>query len=204
MRSITSYAQKASELGVVDKGSGHGDQNLDKALGHAYRAFFEEADWLSIILRERVQKELGEFSSSCINTVLPDYYPEWRPKLDEMAAKISKLRAEKDVADGIVIIPQVREYQQVLRDLTEIEGAIRARRGALLDCQEREKKDVFLATSRGWRTTIGASVVGAIVGALTTVILGFFLGVYSIDDPVEPHESDQPTIDDTLPDAATP
>jgi hypothetical protein len=79
---------QAAELGMREGGDDYIATNLDKALGHCYRAFFDIADWLSTRLRERILDALKPHSTACIREVLPEYYARWRPRIDEICREI--------------------------------------------------------------------------------------------------------------------
>ncbi len=95
-------------------------QNLDKAIGHSFRAFFDCADVLSIILREKLSLELSKFSYARIIEVWPEY-ENHRKVLVEMPKKIAKLRTTKDVANSNeTIIKMVKEYRENIDKLLVI------------------------------------------------------------------------------------
>ena len=50
------------------------EKNLDKALGHEYRAFFDTADWFSIQLRQKITNILSSYTSDTIHKTIPNSY----------------------------------------------------------------------------------------------------------------------------------
>ncbi len=77
---------KAAELGFLadlepDNKLGYIEKNLDKAIGHLYRAFFDTADWLSVIIRQKIITALETYDNRCITAVIPEYYKEKLEKL---------------------------------------------------------------------------------------------------------------------------
>lgn len=94
-------------------------KNLNKAIGHIFRAFFDCADVLSISLREKLSQQLKNFSYLQIVTVWPEYENE-RIKLIDMPKKIAKMRQKKDIAKDEDIIPMVNEYKESLNSLFDI------------------------------------------------------------------------------------
>lgn len=94
--------------------------NLDKAIGHVFRAYFDCADVLSIIIRERLSTELRQFKYKEIIKAWPDY-ESFRIDLVKMPEKIAKLRRKKDVAKSSEkIMNMVKEYQSHINILINI------------------------------------------------------------------------------------
>lgn len=94
-------------------------KNLNKAIGHIFRAFFDCADVLSISLREKMSEQLRRFKYSQIIAVWPDYEDE-RIKLVDMPKKIAEMRQKKDIAKDEDIMPMVNEYKANIDTLFNI------------------------------------------------------------------------------------
>ncbi len=119
---IRAYAAK---VGVKDF-SGDAEQtdkyirtNLDKALGHEYRAFFDIADWLAILYREEITATLTTYSSQCIRTAVPNYYSEIVPRLERLHRDIEGIRSRKDIGLGDGILEEVTLYRSLLQTLDD-------------------------------------------------------------------------------------
>ena len=94
--------------------------NLSKALGHIFRAFFDCADILGIILREHLSTQLRNFSYSQIVQVWPKY-ETYRKQLIRMPKEFAKLRSSKDVAKkSDEIIAMVKQYKKCIDELFAI------------------------------------------------------------------------------------
>lgn len=93
--------------------------NLGKALGHTYRAFFDIADWLTILYREKITDTLAGYDSSWIAGVIPDYYREIVPKVEKLHREVVEIRNSKDFGTGHGILNQVEEYARLLDDLDD-------------------------------------------------------------------------------------
>lgn len=137
--------------------------NLDKVLGHVYRACYDCLDWLTINVREDVLKELEPFSHEAINNVLPDYYTKIRPSLAEYDRKIAEFRNEKDIAH--MNAADLDEYAQILKELTETRHKIIESVGSLIDYDKRRTRDKII-----WIVIPG--VIGVVIGYLVKLILG--------------------------------
>lgn len=118
---VRAYSRYASIDGTIsEEDEKYITQNLDKAMGHTFRSFFDCADVLSIILREKLSVELSRFSYSKIVAVWPAY-EEYRKVLVEMPARVAKLRTNKDVASGKdAIVSMVKEYKDNIDELFKI------------------------------------------------------------------------------------
>jgi hypothetical protein len=93
------------------------DRQLDKAMGHIYRAYFDTADWMSINFREQVGKHLEPYDHTDIAAVLPSYFKEISPRFADYARDIAMLRNEKDIAtDGDELF---NRYEALLERLGE-------------------------------------------------------------------------------------
>ena len=120
---------KAHEFGLgkadAELGEDYEYNTLDKALGHEFRAFFDVCDWLSIILREGIRSELGNYSPEVIETVIPNYYTEIRPMLDVLPDQIAAIRARKDIKGDI--LAEVSEYNEILLELKAFRVSLSAK-----------------------------------------------------------------------------
>lgn len=91
------------KFGLRAVASGDGDDdyiqtNLDKAYGHVYRAAYDTLDWLSLTLKDRIIAEMQEFSLETVHDVMPEYFTEIKPKMEQLLSyDIANLGAEKDV-----------------------------------------------------------------------------------------------------------
>jgi hypothetical protein len=164
---------KANELGI--NGSPDAEyikKNLDKVLGHEYRAFFDICDWLSMNLRAKIIEILGPYDNTTINAVIPDYYTEVRPKLDELCADIASLRSSKDISMTDNIQKHVEDYNEIIKkliaDITKITTCIPA--------LEEYKKKSAVIESKGYWKEIGLIIIGGIALAFMEWIFGFFGG----------------------------
>ena len=116
---------KAYELDLkkVDNQNYVEDQ-IDKTLGHIYRAFFDAADYFCILMRKRIRNAVTQYDSEIIKTVLPNYYSEIRPKLENINLEISKIRQSKDIAKKEGLIDEVEKYRQTTLELYEHAKAV--------------------------------------------------------------------------------
>lgn len=100
------------------------NENMNKAVGHAYRAFFDTADWLSYICRQKIRQLLTGKTYDEIVSKYPDY-PQVKKLLLEAATSIAKIRENKDISDNInELVKEVNEYKTLLDRLLDAYQAI--------------------------------------------------------------------------------
>jgi len=99
-------------------------KNLRKALGHEYRAFFDTADYFSIIIREDIQLILEPYNSGIISQVLPDYYTTIRPSITAISTEIAEIRMQKDIGQEGALKEPVDHYTELLKNLVAIHNGL--------------------------------------------------------------------------------
>lgn len=93
--------------------------NVKKAFGHEYRAFFDMADWFTYICRKYVREELS-------NKIKRKKYQEkydledTKKFINQLPFCIAKFREGKDVSKEQPILEEVLEYKKVMDRLLEI------------------------------------------------------------------------------------
>ncbi len=145
--------------------------SFDKAIGHEYRAFFDAADWLSTTMRKRIIETLSPYSHECIETVIPDYYPKLRSRVDQICREIATIRGVKDVARNADIearvgkseeaIAEVGKYRTVIKELAEIDERVQTSIPALVEWTRKHRRSAVL----GW---VLSAVVGGVITAVVT------------------------------------
>lgn len=99
-------------------------ENMNKAVGHVYRAFFDTADWLSYICRKKIRLILSGKTKEEILQVYPDYN-ELKSMLNEIPLAIANIRKNKDVSDDIsALVQEVEGYRDILDKLLEAYSSI--------------------------------------------------------------------------------
>lgn len=96
---------------------GYKRDNMKKALGHAYRSFFDTADWLTYVCRQGIRKILTGKSHKSIIEKYPNY-DKLKTLLIELPEKIAAIREHKDMSDKPEdLIKQVNEYVVIMDEL---------------------------------------------------------------------------------------
>ena len=110
------YGQDFLDDGVADLEK-YQCENMNKAVGHVYRAFFDAADWLTYICRRKIREMLSGKTYKEIVSVYPQY-KDLKSRLIEIPEEIAKIREKKDVSDEEgVLIQEVETYKNLLDEL---------------------------------------------------------------------------------------
>lgn len=142
-------------------------RNLDRALGHEYRAFFDTADWLALTIRKSINDLLTQFSNNAIQACIPAYYSTVRPRLETIAGEIAAIRGEKDIGTAD-IIPQIEKYEGILKELRDFWVELPKHVGGLEDWSKRQRREA----RREHRFQLWLLIAGALLGALLTYAVG--------------------------------
>ncbi len=84
--------------------------NMSKALGHAYRGFFDAADFFSMSISSNIDSLIKPYNHDCILHVFPEYYQTIQEDIFNLRTDIGYIRARKDVEIGDDILAEVKEY----------------------------------------------------------------------------------------------
>lgn len=104
------YSNEVSEKYILE--------NLSKAVGHEYRAFFDTADFMGIILRNKILERLHDFKYGQILSVYPEYETV-RVRIMEMTDEIAELRIRKDVGSSDIMYKLIITYKDVIYELLD-------------------------------------------------------------------------------------
>lgn len=94
--------------------------NVKKAFGHEYRAFFDMADWFTYICRKYIREEL---SYNSVRKKYEDEYKDFNEVKDfinDVPFQVAKYREEKDVSNDDPRMSEVLEYKSIMDRLLEI------------------------------------------------------------------------------------
>jgi len=158
---------RAAEMGLSRETSGaYIEGNLEKALGHAYREFFDVADWVSIHVRGKILGMVGKYSVECVAAVFPEWYRDIRPKLENLNLQIAEIRKNKDVSTQGGLIEEVATYRARTNELIGWLARIPNYIPQLEECQKEKRQDRV----RYYLWTVFLVVLG--------IGLGYFIGKY--------------------------
>lgn len=136
--------------------------NFKKALGHLYRAFFDTADWISVIMREKVLRATEPYSNECITAILPDYYDRIRPSVDQINQEIATIRDSKDIVSNDTMMLQVEKYKEKIMELIEFHQVIISKVISFEEYMTKQKK----ASVKDNILAVGLVVLGVVLAAI--------------------------------------
>lgn len=140
-----------------EMGDGYIQTSLDKVLGHVFRAGYDTLDFATLILRDKINKEVADFSPSAIQAAIPNYYSEMRPSVEAITTDIIKLRTNKDIAKPS---PELfDEYFKNVITLQEMFKIILKAKPSLVEYENKETKGK-------WNAAFLEIAVGIIIGAI--------------------------------------
>lgn len=167
---------KGVELGLWDPPApSYGADSLGRALAHEYRAFFDIADWLAILYREKISAVVAAHSVDCLRDVIPEYYSDIRPELEAACQQIATVRSEKDIARDDSLA-QVQSYWAILERLDGFWSRLASAESALHEHTAKERSEK--------RTGLVAQVMLGLVLTLVGAAAGWPLAKWS--SPSEP------------------
>lgn len=149
----------------------YAETNLDSAIGHMYRAFFDVCDSASISYRERIRQGLKGFSKEAIATALPDYYPTIRPRIEEINLEIASMRTSKG-QDPSKRAGDIGHYVEALDELAGYCKKVGAAQVSLIELRREEER----ARKREKCRSILFQVVVPLLIAALSLVGGFLLG----------------------------
>lgn len=96
-------------------------KNVEKAVGHEYRAFFDMADWLTFICRRKIREELSYHQ---VRRVYVDRYGEEdyrtvKNLINNVYVTIAQYRTEKDIGNAVPPLQDVQSYQKTIDQLLD-------------------------------------------------------------------------------------
>ncbi|TAN85115.1 MAG: hypothetical protein EPN14_01420 [Gallionella sp.] len=161
-------------------------RNLDKAIGHVYRAAFDALDGTILSLREKVAKILDAYPQEVIRDVIPEYW-KIRVSLDELTNRIAANRATKDVgADIFSTLEQyVRDTELIKKFYSQLLNAV----PSLDECQTRRAKEAEREHNHHFWIHVRAGVLYSVIVGLSVAA-----GNYALDNfwPKKIVEAQQP------------
>ena len=97
-------------------------KNVEKALGHEYRAFFDMADWLTFICRRKIREEMSyqRVRQAYVNQYGIENYKSVKELVNTVYDIIAQYRAEKDIGKAEPPLQDVQSYQKTIDQLLDI------------------------------------------------------------------------------------
>lgn len=158
----------------IEKTDGYNEKNAvdeaKKLRSHLRRALFDICDMISINYRTKIIDVLEDYEVEEINSAIPTYYSEIRPRIEEISEGIAILRTEKRFNNSAEEETAVDEYPKIIEELKGYYKTINKSIPSLLEIKEKNKKkkrDAFLVQK--------IIPIGAIVVAIAIAVIGWII-----------------------------
>lgn len=148
------------------------EKNLQKAIGHVYRAAFDALDGTIVSLRQKISEILLNYPLDVIKNVLPDYW-EVKIQLEKLTSTIAAHRARKDV--GADIGKTLDDYVADIESIKVFYSKLLQACPALDECsakkqqeEERERRHhrhdhIFSGVTYSIIIGVGGALIGAVL-----------------------------------------
>ena len=133
--------------------------NIEKALGHFYRAGFDTYDCEVLIAKDELENFLQNFPPDVCHTVIPEYTQK-KSALRKLVTKMADLRGQKDA--GIDLSPIFNEYIEKLRTFKDISDEI-------YGCEE-ELNNYKNSVKRFWKKDFWKGFALVVLGVMITLL----------------------------------
>ena len=103
------------------------EDNLKKAYGHEYRAFFDTADWLTFICRKSIRETLSYNAKKklYISKYSEEDFEKTKTFINKVPHDIAMYRENKDISNA-TLLKEVEDYKKTLDKLIEIYKKVQA------------------------------------------------------------------------------
>lgn len=92
-------------------------KELERAEGHLYRAAYDAYQIIHIFAYDEIQKLLSQYSSEVIVQVIPEYYTDLKPKINELHEDMVKCRSMKlEVKERPEDLDKSDEFDSLIKD----------------------------------------------------------------------------------------
>lgn len=191
-------------LNKVNPGNENGTYGLaqvDKAIGHVYRAAFDALDGTVLSLKTKINDCLVKYDKNVIVEVLPSYW-EIKTLLNALCSQISENRSNKDVERS-----HEELFDKYIAEVEELKNAydLILKSGPTLDeCQEhfeknavrqKERQDEIIkkSTKASYKPAIISGIIGAVISCILTYLFLNPSNSIPVADPSVTNPSSKPS-----------
>lgn len=136
--------------------------NIDKALGHVYRAGYDALDVLSLRLLDDINHNINGYQMSTLVSVFNDFSSEVQVPLDKTIDLCDEAKNEKDVESIEAQYTTYNKYEEAIEKLKEIEKKFIAKQKALQSFDAEQNKK--------YRTQRNYAIAALVVSVVTFII----------------------------------
>ena len=148
-------------------------KNIQKSIGHVYRAAFDALDGAVMSLREKIISGLDEFPLEAVKDILPAYWDIW-VKLEELNETIGDHRARKDIGGNIG--ETLDRFVKDVDILKSFHKKLLSAGPALEEYKERKNQE----GKKEKRSLVRISITNAIIGGIICALVGVIATVAPI------------------------
>lgn len=141
-----------------------------KLRSHLRRALFDICDMVSINYRNKIINVLQDYSVEEIQSALPTYYSEIRPRIEAISEEIASLRTEKRFNSSGEEETAVDTYPEVIKELQGYYKTVNAAISSLIDIRQKNKKKDRKNFVVQWVIPISAIVVAIAIAVVGWII----------------------------------
>lgn len=148
--------------------------NIEKAIGHVYRAAYDALDGTALSLKSKIHTNLNGVPSSCAKEIIPHYW-ENRANLEAATNSIVQQRTGKDVSSGD-LEHKFLQYLDAIEKLKEFHN-LTLRHGVLLsECANEQSQGHKRTEASNLKVAIIAAALGAALALIATPAVSFISG----------------------------
>ncbi len=146
------------------------DDEAKKLRSHLRRALFDICDMLSINYRNKIIDVLEQYSVEEIQSALPNYYSEIRPRIEIISEEIASLRTEKRFNGDKKEETAVDDYPQIIEELQGYYKTINKSVPSLLEIREKKRRQEKQSFVVKWVIPIATFVTGLVIGIIGLIL----------------------------------
>lgn len=137
---------------------------------HLRRALFDICDMISINYRNKIIDVLEDYSIEEIQSALPSYYSEIRPRIETISEEIASLRTEKRFNGDKKKETAVDDYPKIIEELQGYYKTINLSVPSLLEIREKRRKAESKDFVIKWVIPIATFITGLIIGIVGLIL----------------------------------
>lgn len=160
----------------IEENPNEAQKQCEKLLSHLDRCFYDVCDMLSVNYRSKINTCLEGFDSDTISKVLPNYYSQIKPEVEEISLRVITYRSKKGMNLGGA--GNYEEYEADVKKLKEHYSAISKVLPTMNEFKAQKLEREAQAKKEKRKTEVRSYVIGGVIGAvgsaLVAIILRFF------------------------------
>ena len=97
-------------------------------------------DHITILLRGKIVDDLKDFSPETIQKILPEYYTNIRPHIEDIGGKIAQLRISRNISeDTSTLYGSLMDYASLTKELQDNYETIIRKKPSLIEYKKRKR-----------------------------------------------------------------